>query len=1149
MSGPGQDLSSQFMARQHGAALKQADADLDSLIQDYSVQPPGRPPGTSPQSHRAADDGWSVGKVISGAGAVTKDVAHGAAEAAPQAIGGVLDAIGNAANGLDHLANWMDAHFGGTWDVPSSGNATIDAIGGAILNPLAAVGKLSGAVPEARSVTGGVVREGSKFLTGFIPALRLSKAAGAGPVLAPIAAGAAAGATVLDPQKPNLSAAILEHVTVPASLQPAVKLLATNPAHPEIVNRARNLIENAGFGILTEGVLRGVKAVAAARRAAGMEKAAPEAVSDAADPLAAARAQYGQVRDSDFAPLGDPSKPAVSFQSKEAAAKFNAAAKATDGRVAIPNDDGGSVYINFARIDTPDAVKGVIDRMARGFKGSIDEATRGVQTNEQTKLLADEMGMTVDDLLSRRKGQPFNAEQSLAARRLWTASAEKLVELAERASSPNAGQVDQFNFRKMLAMHNAIQSEVIGARTETARALQAWAIPAKGGVEQARAIQLLLEQNGGEQVAAALAKRIAGLKASGAEPGAINAVIRKGWGATSLDAVREAYVMGLLWSPQTHIVNTMSNSLVAGQQIYERAAAAGISRLRGAGDGVADGEAAAMAFGLISSLKDAFRIGAKSLLSGETGNAIGKVELPPTRAISSDAYASAAGFDAAKSAAFKETGVGKAIDMIGMANGIPGRLLSAEDEFFKTIGYRMELQAQAARQVAAEGLHGKAAAERAAEIISNPPENIRIAAADAALYNTFQNKAGELTQAVLALREKAGPMGWMVLPFVKTPANILAYTFERTPAALLVARWRADIAAGGARRDLALARMATGSAIMSVALDMAENGAITGAGPSDVGQRDAMMRTGWRPYSFKIGDQYVSYNRTDPVAMPLAFAATVAEKFHQSETSPEDLDEWQEALAAAAAVTGEVVVDKTWLTSVSNVISAIQESKRGPGAISNLIAQQAGGMVPFSSAANTAKRFIDPVNRQAMNPYDAILSKTPILSETLPARRDLWGKAIQPDEALGRGYDVLSPIGIANVKDSPIDAEMVRLGDGPERIRTAATFDGVRVNFRDYPKTYDRYVRLAGNELKHPAWGVGAKDFLDAMVKGEGPLSSLYQRFSDEGKANLIKQVVDEYRGFARQEIRRNPDGDEGRAFLDYIDQKKTEALLSRMPQ
>ena len=155
----------------------------------------------------------------------------------------------------------------------------------------------------------------------------------------------------------------------------------------------------------------------------------------------------------------------------------------------------------------------------------------------------------------------------------------------------------------------------------------------------------------------------------------------------------------------------------------------------------------------------------------------------------------------------------------------------------------MELHAQAYRQAFNEGLRDEAAAKRVLEIINDPPENIRMAAVDASRYQTFTNSlketriksVGEIGQAGESFRrkERTGPYARIIIPFVRTPTNIMSYTFERTPLAFLSKSIREELSAGGARRDLALGKIAAGSMIMAVAADLALSGQVTGAGPAD----------------------------------------------------------------------------------------------------------------------------------------------------------------------------------------------------------------------------------------------------------------------------------------------------------------------------
>ena len=52
---------------------------------------------------------------------------------------------------------------------------------------------------------------------------------------------------------------------------------------------------------------------------------------------------------------------------------------------------------------------------------------------------------------------------------------------------------------------------------------------------------------------------------------------------------------------------------------------------------------------------------------------------------------------------------------------------------------------------------------------------------------------------------------------------------------------------------------------------LAYNGIITGGIPKDKNLRRQKFDTGWRPYSFKLGDKYYSYERLDPFRYVLWF--------------------------------------------------------------------------------------------------------------------------------------------------------------------------------------------------------------------------------------------------------------------------------------
>lgn len=745
--------------------------------------------------------------------------------------------------------------------------------------------------------------------------------------------------------------------------------------------------------------------------------------------------------------------------------------------------------------------------VAELFADDIAEASRRVQPNALTAQLADDLGMTPARLLRRRNGEAFNAEQALAARRLLVSSGEQLTALARAASAADASDIGLFAFRRALAVHSAIQQEVSGLTAEAGRALQTFRIPAGGSAENLRAVREALEAGGGPEFPRRTAAMLARLADEG-RPGAFNTFARKAVGARTADVLLELWINGLLSGPQTHAVNSLSNALVALWQMSERALAAQIGRLSGE-EAVQVGEAVAQFYGMVHGFRDGVRLGAKTLATGEPSDAFSKIEVRTSRTISGENL--------------ELSGVaGRAVDYLGELVRVPGRALMAEDEFFKAVGYRMELRARAFRQAREEGLAGSQSrgpmAERIEEIMRDPPVDMRLAAIDAARYQTFTNPLNDRGRDFQRWVSR-NPAMRVILPFLRTPTNIIKFAGARTPLAPLSASIRADVAAGGARRDLALARITLGSMLMATVADLTMSGAITGGGPTETATRNTMRRTGWQPYSIRIGDTYLAYNRLDPLGMMIGIAADLTEI--TGELGEQDRKSVPAALVLATA---KNLTSKTYLTGISNVVLAIDDPDRYGEAY---LRRQLATLVPFTSALAQIERVVDPTLREtrvgrADDPdmkfvaelINQVRARTPGFSDDLPPRRNVWGRPIVLGGGLGP--DIVSPIYSSTDDPEPIDAEILRLGVKvymPERVIGAVELSAAE---------YGAYVALAGNELKDPSTGLGALDTLNAIVAGDHGLAAEYRAASDGeggGKSLIIRRVLLSFREEARMQV------------------------------
>ena len=158
---------------------------------------------------------------------------------------------------------------------------------------------------------------------------------------------------------------------------------------------------------------------------------------------------------------------------------------------------------------------------------------------------------------------------------------------------------------------------------------------------------------------------------------------------------------------------------------------------------------------------------------------------------------------------------------------------------------------------------------------------------------------------------------------------------------------------------------------------------------------------------------------------------------------------------------------------------------------------------------------------------DAIKARTPGASETLPPRRDVWGDPIPHASGLGSAYDLLSPFATRQPSDSPIDKEIERLGANINLPEARTAFPGGSVvNLQNDPKIYSRYVELAGNGYKDPAYGnLGAKDLLNQVVSGNHWLSPIYNMKNDDpaagvnSKADMIRSIMNQYREGAKNQL------------------------------
>jgi hypothetical protein len=425
----------------------------------------------------------------------------------------------------------------------------------------------------------------------------------------------------------------------------------------------------------------------------------------------------------------------------------------------------------------------------------------------------------------------------------------------------------------------------------------------------------------------------------------------------------------------------------------------------------------------------------------------------------------------------------------------PTRALGAEDELFKSMASRGELWSQGVRQAQAEGVKGFAnVARRAGELVRNPTPDMLEAASEHAAKVTFQAPLGDIGQLVTKLRDKV-PGGFLFMPFIRTPANILRYAGERSPLGFAMKGVREDLSGknGAIARDGAAARMGLGTSAAAAVASYAAEGLISGAGPTDPQQKAAMLANGWQPYSVKIGDTWYSYRRLDPFASLLGPVADFTELAKQMPS----IDQDKIGSAIVASLAGNLI-NKTYLSGLSDLAAALHDPQQyGQRLINSL----AGSVIPAGVAQ--LARVQDPILRDAKSTLDSIRARIPGQSQLLPPRLTLFGEPITREGSLGP--DIVSPIPMTSEKHDPVLGEMIRL-------QTVPTMPQRKIQGVDLsPPEYAQFVQMAGKP---------AKELLDRLVA-----SAKWGAIPDPMKSRIIEDVVAKTRRAAEEEfLAKHPD-------------------------
>lgn len=623
---------------------------------------------------------------------------------------------------------------------------------------------------------------------------------------------------------------------------------------------------------------------------------------------------------------------------------------------------------------------------------------------------------------------------------------------------------DKIAFRGAWLKHVALEEQISGATAEAARALSQFKMLARSRDAGADAVRSYLMATAGKGSIEDAAEKIIDLMA---DPAKASHFMRESIKPRWRDKFNELWINSLLSGPRTHIVNFVGNSLTSALSFPELGMTAAIGKVTRSKDRALFGEVGARAAGLADSSIEALRNMRTAFRTGEALDNTSKVDAIYQRAIP-----------------------GK----LGHILRTPTRALTAADEFWKTLLGSAELRQIAYRKARAETESPEAFRARYEALLRAPNEAMHKQAQASARYFTFQKELGTAGRGVQQVsNDWIG--GKILLPFVRTPINILKFAGERSALGLAMPEVRAALKAGGRARDEVLGRITLGSGLSTAAVVAAMDGRITGGGPTDPRERAALLQSGWQPYSIKVGDQWVSFARFDPVSTLVGVAADFAEAGKWATTKEADAI----ALSLAQGI-AKNITNKTWLSGLSDTFEVLTDPER----YGKAYVQRLAGSMAVPSISNQAAQALDPHMRDARTIMDAIKARVPVVSKGLPVRRNAWGDPISRGDAIGP--DALSPFYATQISKDPLAQEIARLRVPLAMPKRSLVIEGRKVDLT--AEQYDELVQLSGKP---------AKQYLSAYIQ-----SPEWRRMTDAERVEFAKEALSDFRKAGRAALIQN---------------------------
>ena len=366
-----------------------------------------------------------------------------------------------------------------------------------------------------------------------------------------------------------------------------------------------------------------------------------------------------------------------------------------------------------------------------------------------------------------------------------------------------------------------------------------------------------------------------------------------------------------------------------------------------------------------------------------------------------------------------------------------------------------------------------------------------------------------------------------ILPFRKTPANILARGVEYSPIGLMVGIKQAafDVKSGkktGAEAIDSISAGLTGTGLVALGLYLASQGLVRGHGGDDDKERKMEEMMGHQAYALELPDgKSVTLDWLAPECLPFFVGVNLWEQ-----TAGEAEDMTLSTLLNSVKMVSEPMLEMSCLQSLNDVFDAVGYASSGgldglPAALASAATSYLTQALPtlLGQAERTAedRRYTTYTERNAFLTSDMqytlgrASARIPGVDYQQIPYIDAWGRPEMSGNAGERAFNnFLNPAYTSEIETSAMEEELLRLyrstGEGgvlPSRAAKYFTVSGERKDL-----TAEEYVQYA--TLK----GQASYQLIRSLTE-----SKAYRAMSEEEKVQAVKNAYDLATQTAKAEI------------------------------